>query len=78
MKNCSLRDGLMMEKFVEDCFLWEGPHTGAREECEEFCRESEQQRQHDELTARGGRKFEDEVVLGKKEGVWERHFQIWF
>ena len=30
MKDCSL-----LEKFVEDCLPWEGPHTGAGEECEE-------------------------------------------
>jgi len=23
------------EQFVEDCLLWEGPHAGAVEECEE-------------------------------------------
>ncbi|GAB0207963.1 hypothetical protein GRJ2_003262000 [Grus japonensis] len=34
-KNCSPWEGPMLEKFVEDCLLWVGPHTGAREECEE-------------------------------------------
>jgi len=35
MKNCSPWEGLTMEKFMEDCLLWEGPHAGAREEREE-------------------------------------------
>ena len=30
MKNCSLWEG----PTLEDCLPWEGPHTGAGEECE--------------------------------------------
>jgi len=26
---------LTLEKFMEDCLLWDGPHAGAAEECEE-------------------------------------------
>jgi len=26
----------MLDKFVENCLPWEGPHTGAGEECEDF------------------------------------------
>ena len=35
VKSCSLQKGLVLEKFMEDCLLWEGPHTGAGEECKE-------------------------------------------
>jgi len=35
--NCSPSEELMLEKFMEDCLLWEGPHTGAGEECEQSC-----------------------------------------
>ncbi|GAB0186948.1 EH domain-containing protein 4 [Grus japonensis] len=38
MKNCSLwegREGLTLEKLVEDCLPWEEPHAGAGEEWEE-------------------------------------------
>jgi len=35
VKSCGLWEGLILEKFVEHCFPGEGPHSGAREECEE-------------------------------------------
>ena len=35
VKNCSLWEGLTLEKLVEDCLPWEGPHAGAGAECEE-------------------------------------------
>ena len=35
VKSCSLRKGLMLDNLVEKCLLWEGPHAGAEEECEE-------------------------------------------
>jgi len=35
MKNYSLQEGPVLEKFVEDFFPWVGPHTGAVKECEE-------------------------------------------
>jgi len=35
MKNCSLWEGLMLDKFIEDYLPWESPHTGAGAECEE-------------------------------------------
>ncbi|GAB0183654.1 hypothetical protein GRJ2_000830700 [Grus japonensis] len=28
-------EGLTLEKPMEDCLLWQGPHAGAEEECEE-------------------------------------------
>lgn len=34
VKNCSLRERLMLEKFVESCLLWE-EHSGAEKVCEE-------------------------------------------
>ena len=34
VKNSSLWEGLLLEKFMEDCLPWEGPHARA-EECEE-------------------------------------------
>lgn len=37
LMGCSLCEGLMLEKFVETCFPWEGPHNGAVEEHEESC-----------------------------------------
>lgn len=36
MKNCSMGEELTLEKFMENCLPWEGPHTGAEEGCEEF------------------------------------------
>ena len=36
MKSFSLWEGFTLEKFMEDCLPWEGPHAGAGEECEEF------------------------------------------
>ncbi|PKU49492.1 rna-directed dna polymerase from mobile element jockey- hypothetical protein [Limosa lapponica baueri] len=47
LKNCSLGEGLM-EKFVEDCLLWQGPHAGAGKNCKE---EGEAETMCDELTA---------------------------
>ncbi|KAK4832494.1 hypothetical protein QYF61_023541 [Mycteria americana] len=41
MKNCSLWEGLTLEKFMENCLSWKGPHTGAGEECEESSPEEE-------------------------------------
>jgi len=35
MKSYSPWEGLALEKIVEDCVPWEGPHAGAGEECEE-------------------------------------------
>jgi len=35
VKNCSLREGLMLEKFMGDSILWEGPNAGGGEEREE-------------------------------------------
>jgi len=32
---CNLWEGLTLEKFMKDCLLWEGPHAGAGDECEE-------------------------------------------
>lgn len=29
MKNCCPREGLVSEKFMEDCLSWERPHAGA-------------------------------------------------
>lgn len=34
VKTCSSWEGLILEKFMEDCCLWEGSHGGAGEECE--------------------------------------------
>jgi len=34
LKGCSPWEGVMLQNFVEDCLLWEGPHAGAGEECE--------------------------------------------
>jgi len=41
MKSCSPWEGLTLEKFVENCLPWAGPHTGAGEECEESSPEEE-------------------------------------
>jgi len=35
VKNCSLWEGPMLQKFMENCLPWEGPHAGAGAECEE-------------------------------------------
>jgi len=34
VKNYVPQEGLILEKFVEDCLPWEGPHDEAEEECE--------------------------------------------
>jgi len=34
MKNCSLWERPKLEKFMEDCLPWEGPHSGPGEEHE--------------------------------------------
>lgn len=41
MENCSQWEGLILEKVIEDCLLWEGAHTGVREEHEESSPEEE-------------------------------------
>jgi len=50
MKNGSPQEGPTLEKWVlpTDCLLWEEPHTGAGEECEE---ERAAETTCDELTA---------------------------
>ena len=35
VEDCSPWKGLELEKLMEGWPLWEGPHAGAREECEE-------------------------------------------
>ena len=35
VKDCSLWEGLTLEKVVEGCLPQEGPHAGAGAECEE-------------------------------------------
>jgi len=37
MNNSSPQKGLMLEKFVEHCLPWVGPHAGVGEEYEEEC-----------------------------------------
>jgi len=34
LKDCSPREGLVLEKLMENCLLWEGPHAGAGEKYE--------------------------------------------
>ena len=48
MKNWSPWEGLQLEKFMENCLPWAGPHTGAEEEYEE---EGAAEKTCDELTA---------------------------
>jgi len=48
VKNCTLWEGLTLEQFLENCLPGEGPHAGAREECEE---EGLAETMCDELTA---------------------------
>lgn len=33
---CSLWEGFLLEKSMEDCLMWVEPHAGAGKECEEF------------------------------------------
>ncbi|KAK4817118.1 hypothetical protein QYF61_027981 [Mycteria americana] len=80
LKDCSLWRGPMLEKFVEDCLPWVGPHAGAGEECEESSPEEEgaAERTCDELTelrcaGGGGKGVRSEVEPRKKGGVF---FQI--
>ena len=35
VKDCSPWERLTLEKLMENCLPWVGPHTGAGEECEE-------------------------------------------
>jgi len=41
VKNCSLWEGLTLEKLMENCLPWEGAHARAEEECEESSPEEE-------------------------------------
>ena len=41
MKNSSPWEGLALEKFMENCVLWDGLHAGGREESEEERRNRE-------------------------------------
>ncbi|PKU42378.1 hypothetical protein llap_7316 [Limosa lapponica baueri] len=52
VKNCSPSEGCVLEKFVEYCLLWEGPHDGAGEEHEEVPPNEEEEAEAtcDELT----------------------------
>jgi len=75
----------MLEKLLEGCLPWEGPYTGAGEECEE---EGVAERTSDELTPTpiphppvplGGEdveKIASKVKPGKKQGVEGRCFKI--
>ncbi|KAK4810860.1 LOW QUALITY PROTEIN: hypothetical protein QYF61_008832 [Mycteria americana] len=65
----------MLDRFVKDCILWEGPHAGAGEECEE---EGAAEAKHYELTTTpiplchsggGGRRIRSEAEPRKKRGV---------
>lgn len=35
VNNCSLWEAQILQKIVEDCLPWQGPHAEAREKCEE-------------------------------------------
>ncbi|TRZ15769.1 hypothetical protein HGM15179_011351 [Zosterops borbonicus] len=52
IKNCSPGGGLLWEKFLEDCLLWEGPQAGAGEKCEVSSPEEKgvAEKRDDELT----------------------------
>jgi len=84
VKSCSPWEGLTLEKFVENCLLWEGPHSGAWEGCEE---EGAAETTYGELIAtpitcppelRRGRRERNrsEVEPGKNGGVGGRCFKI--
>jgi len=71
-----------LERFLDNCVLWLGPHPGAGEECEE---EGAVETMCGELTATpilqhpvplggGGREFGSEVEPRKKGGVRGRCF----
>jgi len=47
MKNCSPCEGLTLERFVQNCLSWVGPHPGAGEKSEE---EQAEETMCDELT----------------------------
>jgi len=92
VKNCSIWEGLSLEKLMEDCLLWEGPHARAGAECEESSPEDEgaAETTRDELTAtpiphppellgeRSERKLELKLSSGRREGWGEGVFKIWF
>ncbi|KAM9590860.1 uncharacterized protein ACIBXB_005909 [Morphnus guianensis] len=80
-------EGPTLEKFVEDCLPWEGPHAGAGGEFEE---EGVEETTCDELTAipvppstcatqgEEVEKIRSEAEPGKKGGVRGRCFKIFF
>ena len=81
MKNCSLWEGLTLEKFVKYCLLWEGPHTGTEEEHEEEgatgtkqCELTATSIAHALVPLKAGRgwgeveELEVKLILGRKEG----------
>lgn len=77
---------LKSEKFVEDCWLWQGPHAGAGGECEERSRwgggsgrNNLWWTDHNPYSlpcwATGGEEVENSKVKPReKGGVWERCF----
>ena len=69
MENYSLWEGLTLEKLVEDCLPWEGPHSGAGEECESPPPEDEEAAETtcDEVTTTPIPR--PPVLLGEKLGV---------
>lgn len=78
MKNCSSQEGLMSEKFMDNCLLWEGPHTGTGDESEE---EEEAKKVCDELNTTSipsPQGKEVEKSLRKRGGGGGERQEVWF
>lgn len=81
-------EGLTLEKFVGDSLLWDGPHSGAGEECEESSPSGEGAAEAvcDELTAalipcwgwEQGREIGSKITPGKKRGEGEVFVRLGF
>lgn len=74
MKNNSMWEGLMVEKFVKYCLLWEGSHTGVEEELVEegaaktMCYEPTYYTPHTSLRERRWIKLGMKLSPGRREG----------
>jgi len=57
----------VLEKFVENCLLWEGPHAGTGEECKE---EGAVERTCDDLTAIPI-PHPPMLLVGRRQRIWD-------
>lgn len=62
---------------MKDCLLWEGPHAGAREECEESCPESSRDNRMNWLPEEV-ENLRMKLCLGRRKGCGKGIFRFGF